>query len=188
LGQLAGQYANLLTYVALEAPEQFSKRELALSTGQLPPDGLSRCALALVQALDSAGDKRVEYWQNRVRPYFRDIWPKSADAITSSVANSFARLCMRADDAFPDAVAILEPWLLKATGSDVTLHAFRNTNLSKRFPEAALTFLNAVLSERSLVLPDDLKLCLDEIRGENSILESDPRFERLSRYARQLGG
>jgi hypothetical protein len=188
LGQLARQYANLLTYVALETPEPFTKKELALATSHLPEDGLARCALSLVQALDSAGEKRVEYWKNRVRPYLKDIWPKSTDAITRSVANSFARLCIKADSAFPDAVSELRPWLSSASGGDVTLHEFRNTNLAKRFPEAALTFLDEVLKQRSFWLVDDLKACLREIREENSNLQNDVRFERLARYMRERGG
>jgi hypothetical protein len=188
LGQFAQQYANLLTYVALEAPEPFKKKELARATSQLPAEGLARCAVSLVQGLDGAGEKRVEYWQNRIRPYLKDIWPKSVDAVTRSVANSFTRLCMKTDRAFPDAVSELKPWLSKATAGDVTLHEFRGTKLGERFPEAALTFLSAVVREDSFYLADDLRVCLDEIRGAKPDLENDPRFERLTRYARQLGG
>jgi hypothetical protein len=188
LGQFAQQYANLLTFVALEAPEPFTKKELALATSQLPPEGLARCAVSLVQALDSSGDKRVEYWHNRIQLYIKDIWPKSIDAITRPIANSFARLCMKADGAFPDAVSELKPWLAGATQGDVTLHEFRDTDLAARFPEAALAFLDAVLHENSFVLASDLTAILKEIRSKESNLGHDSRFERLSRYAREFGG
>lgn len=78
--------------------------------------------------------------------------------------------------------------LSTAPQGDVTLHQFRETELAKRFPEAALTFLDAILGEHSFLLVDDLNACLREIRQERPNLESDPRFERLARYARQLGG
>jgi hypothetical protein len=188
LGQFGRQYANLLTYVSLEAPESFAKKDLALATSLLSADGLAHCAFSLVQALDSSGQKRVEYWRNRVRPYIKDIWPKSADVVTPSIANSFARLCMKADEAFPEAVSELKPWLSSATAADVTLHAFRETNLAKRFPEATLTFLDAVLTQRPSVLPDDLRASLNDIGEEKPNLKNDPRFERLSRHVRQLGG
>ena len=186
LGQFAQQYANLLTFVALESPEPFTKKELALATIQLPPDGLARCARSLVQGLDSAGEKRVEYWKNRIRPYIEEIWPKSADVATRPIANSFARLCMNANDAFPDAVKLLKPWLSAATQSDVTIHEFRKTDLAKRFPENSLVFLDTILSERSFLLVEDLKSTLTTIREVRPNLETDPRYERLNRYARQL--
>ncbi len=188
LGQFGGQYANLLTYVALEVPEPFTKKELALATSLLSAGGLDQCARTLVQALSSAGEKRVEYWQNRIRPYLKEVWPKSVDLITRPIANSFARLCMSADGAFPDAVSELQPWLTHATGGDVTLHEFRGTSLAKRFPDAALTFLDTVLSHNRFFLADDLKECLREIIEEKPNFENDPRFERLTRYVQQLGG
>ncbi len=188
LGEVAQQYANLLTFVALEAPEPFTRKELAFATSQLPAEGLDRCARSLVQGLDGAGEKRAEYWQNRVRPYIREIWPKSIDALSRSVANSFARLCMKAGDAFPDAVLTLKPWLSSVGQGDVTLHQFRDTGLAKLFPEDALTFLDTILGERSVLLPNDLNVILTEVRQERSNLEHDPRFERLTRYAREVGG
>jgi hypothetical protein len=71
---------------------------------------------------------------------------------------------------------------------DVTLHQFRETALATRFPEDALTFLDTILGERSVMLPNDLNACLAEIRGQRPNLEHDPRFERLTRYAREVGG
>jgi hypothetical protein len=85
-------------------------------------------------------------------------------------------------------VSELKPWLSSVTQGDVTLHEFRETHFSKRFPEAALTFLDLVLTEKFFVLVDELKNCLREIRDERPELENDPRFERLSRRARELGG
>jgi hypothetical protein len=187
LGQFSEQYASLLTFIALENTEEFTKRELAIVTSRLPPDGLSRCATTLVQSLDGAGDKRAEHWRNRIRPYLKEIWPKSVDAISRSVANSFARLCMKAGDAFPDAVSQLKPWLSSATQRDVTLYEFSETHLAARFPEAALIFLNTVLAQDSYLLVDNLKKALDEIREVAPSLEHDPRFERLMRYVRQFG-
>jgi hypothetical protein len=113
---------------------------------------------------------------------------KTVDAISLPIANSFARLCIKAGEAFPEAVSALTPWLRRASHGDVTIHEFRETNLSKRFPESALAFLDAILAEGSFVLSDDLKACLREIREQRPDLENDPRFERLTRYVRQMGG
>jgi hypothetical protein len=188
LGQFGQKYANLLTYAALEASETFTKKEMANATFTLPLEGLARCAQSLVQALDSSGKNRVEYWENRIRPYLRDVWPKSIDVVTSSVANSFVRLCMKAGDAFPDVVSELRHWLSASRQGDVTLHEFRTTNLAGQFPEASLTFLDSVIVEDSFLLANDLNACLAAIHASRPDLGHDPRFERLTRYARQRGG
>jgi hypothetical protein len=186
LGQQGRQYANFLTFIALEAPEPFLRRELALATSQLPPDGLARCASSLVQALDGAGEKRTEYWRNRIRPYLKDVWPKSAEAISRPIVNSFVRLCMKADDAFPDAVSDLRPWLSSVSQDRISLHGFAETHLARRFPEHALAFLDAVARPNSFLQVGDLATCLNDILEGRPDLESDPRFEHLTRLAQQL--
>jgi hypothetical protein len=188
LGESASRYASLLTFVALESPEPFTKKELASVTAQLPVEGLDRCAHSLAQGLDGAGEKRTEYWKNRVRPYLKEIWPKSNEAHSRAVSNAFTRLCMKAGEAFPDAVSTLKPWLSNAMQGDVTLHQFRETGFAKRFPDDSLTFLDAVIGERSFYLANDLNASLHDIRQERPSLQNDPRFERLTRYARQVGG
>jgi hypothetical protein len=188
LAQFAEQYASLLTFVALEASEPFTKRELADATDQLPTKGLARCASVLVQALDGAGDKRKEYWLNRIHPYVKEIWPKSKTDMSASISHAFARLCMKAGDAFPDAVTQLKPWLSLDRHPSVTLHEFRETGLATRFPDASLSFLDAVVTSNSLLVPNDLSFSLEQIGEAKPDLTGDPKFARLQTYARQLGG
>jgi hypothetical protein len=114
LGQFASQYAALLTFAALESSELFKTRELAFATSQLPPDGLMRCVASLSETLDGSAEKRAEYWRHRIAPYFQGVWPKSVEVMTSPVASSLARLCMKAGEAFPEAISELSPWLSKA--------------------------------------------------------------------------
>jgi len=138
--------------------------------------------------VNGAAERRTEYWQNRIQPYLKEIWPKSISVASRSIANSFARLCMAAGDAFPDAVFELRDWLVDATQPDVTLHEFRETHLAERFPEAALSFLSAILVKNLPVLPENLRASLNAIATASLGLETDPRFERLNRFARQIGG
>jgi hypothetical protein len=93
---------------------------------------------------------------------------------------------MKAGEAFPEAISELSPWLSKAaSGGDVTLHQFQATGLARRFPESSLVFLDAVLTAAFIALPDPLKSCLEQTEPK---LRGDPRFERLTRRARELGG
>jgi hypothetical protein len=81
LGKHDGQYASLLTFAALDPGDTFTTAELAAATRALPPDGLHEAAQALVRALEGAGDRRADYWTNRVIPYLHAIWPKTRDNI-----------------------------------------------------------------------------------------------------------
>ncbi len=187
LGKHDGQYASLLTFVALDPADTFTTAELASATRALPPDGLHDAAQALVRALEGAGDQRADYWTNRVTPYLHAIWPKTRNNISPAIAESLGRLCVAAQDAFPEALALLRAWLQRPAYPDYLVHRLHEAGLCGRFPEQALDFLNLVIGDQTQWPPRDLGACLDAIRSAAPLLAADPRFEWLMAYLRQHG-
>lgn len=187
LGKHDAQYASLLTFAALDPGDTFSITELASATRALPPEGLHNAAQALVRALEGAGDQRVDYWTNRVTPYLRTIWPKSRDNISPLIAESLGRLCVAAQDAFPEALALLHAWLQAPPHPDYLVHRLHEAGLCKRFPEHALNFLSLIIVGNQPWLSNDLGTCLDDIRANMNNSQADPRLEELQTYYRQHG-
>lgn len=184
LGEHDGQYASLLTFAALDPGDTFTTAELATATRSLPPDGLHDAAQALVRALEGAGEQRGDYWTNRVAPYLHAIWPKTRDNVSLAIAESLGRLCVAAQDAFPEALALLRAWLQPPAHPDYLVHRLHQAGLCGRFPEQALDFLSLVIGDQTQWPPSDLGACLDAIRIAAPELEADPRFERLMAYLR----
>lgn len=187
LGKHDGQYASLLTFAALDPGDTFTTAELATATRSLPPDGLHDAAQALVRALEGAGEQRADYWTNRVAPYLHAIWPKTRDNVSPAIAESLGRLCVAAQDAFPEALALLRAWLQPPAHPDYLVLRLHEAALCGRFPEHALDFLSLVIGDQTQWPPSDLGACLDAIRIAAPELEADPRFERLMAYLRQHG-
>jgi hypothetical protein len=188
LGQFAEQYAAFLTFAALEhGGDIFSRAELAVATRSLPEDGLHSAAEALVRALDSAGERTAQYWRNRILPYLKYIWPKSRNMVTPAISESFARLCIAAQDAFPEAVNELKYWLQPIDFPDSVINLLDETKLCDRFPEPALAFLKTVIDDTDQWPPRELKDCLDAIKNVEANLENDERFQRLWEYLRRRG-
>jgi hypothetical protein len=145
-------------------------------------------AHTLVQALESAGDQRTQYWQNRILPYVQSIWPKSKDIRTRVIEENFARLCIAAGDEFPDAFAKLKHWLAPLKNPDTIIHEFRKAELSKRFPLVSLEFLSLVTTGTSfLAFAKELMECLDAMREANPDIVIDQRFQSFLTNARQRG-
>jgi hypothetical protein len=185
LGEHGQQYAAFLTFAALEPSDTFSRAELAGATRALPADGLQSTAEALVRALDGAGERRAEYWQNRLLPYLKFIWPKSRDVVTPGVSETLARLCITALDAFPEALDELEHWLRPPNDPNLLVHLLHEAKLCERFPQAALAFLNTIIGDNAQWPPQNLRECLEAIRGVQPNLETDNRFQRLVEYLRR---
>lgn len=187
LGKHGGQYASLLTFAALDRGDTFTTPELAAATRELPPDGLHDAAQTLVRALGGAGEQRADYWTNRVAPYLHDIWPKTRDKVSPAIAESLGRLCVAAQDAFPEASRLLRAWLQPPAHPHHLVYRLSEAGLCEKFPEQALDFLSLVIGDQTQSLPSDLGACLDAIRIAAPELEADPRFERLMAHLRQDG-
>lgn len=187
LGDHAGQYASLLTFAALDPIDTFTSSELATATRSLPPDGLHDAAEALVRALEGAGEQRADYWTNRVAPYLHVIWPKTRDNVSPAIAESLSHLCVAAQDAFPEALTLLRPWLEPSACPDYLIHQIHLAGLCSRFPEPALELLSLLIGDQAQWPPTDLGACLEEIELVAPDLRMDSRFQQLNMYLEQNG-
>lgn len=187
LGKHDEQYASLLTFAALDPGETFSRSELAIATRALPIDGLRYAAQALVHALEGASEQRDAYWTNRVAPYLQSIWPKSRDNITPAISETLGRLCIAAQDAFPQALSTLWAWLQPVPHPHILLHRLLGSDLGKQFPEPTLAFIDIIVGDESQWPSADLKKCLEAIQVAEPRLIDDDRFKRLIAYLRRHG-
>jgi hypothetical protein len=185
LGKHAEQYADFLTFVALDHGDYFTIKELADATRQLPPKGLASVAQTLTRMLGSAGDQRGDYWNNRVSPYLRKIWPKSRDLITPEISKNLAHLCVTAGEMFPDAWKELQHWIEPVECTDYAVHSMNKTKICEQYPKESLAFLNAVVGEKGTWYINELQQCLDDIRQANPQLVDDAGFIRLAEQVKR---
>ena len=189
LGKHGQQYASLLTFAALDRGDTFTKSKLADATRALPSDGLHHAAQTLVNALDSAGDQRANYWKNRVVPYLHDIWPKTSDKASPDISENLGLLCVAAQEAFREAFKQLRAWLKlepPAYPGHLVLR-LHEAGLCCKFPKEALDFLSLVIVDQTHWPPSDLGDCLEAIRSASPRLEDDRQFKRLKNYLHQHG-
>jgi hypothetical protein len=188
IGKHAEQYSAFLTYVALEQRiSPFSQAELANATSDLPDDGLRPAARALVSALESAGEKRADYWTNRVKPYLQGIWPQLLARRTPAISHAFAELCVAAGNSFGDALSVLQGWLQPLRRPDTAIHDLDESQVCEEFPVDALQFLTTIVGENAEWPPEHLPSCLRKIRAAAPAIVEDSRFEALMIYVRQKG-
>lgn len=184
LGKHKESYAAFLTFAALDPGDTFKTRELAQAIRALPAEGLQHSARALVRALEGAGEQREEYWRNRVRPFWENIWPRTNDHAADVGAESLARLCIAAGEEFPDALAVVGNWLRPARHADFAVHLLHESGLSVRYPEEALRLLGAILSDDA-TWARDLRQCLNAIALKRPELQQDRTFTRLDELVRR---
>lgn len=187
LGQYAESYVALLTFLAINPGDQFSRAELIAATNALPPDGLCRAVKTLVHALESAGENRGDYWTTRIAPFLHNIWPKSREILTPALSESLALLCIAAGDAFPRALSTLGSSLQPLQQAHYVVYRLNESALCRKYPTEALELLNLIIDTTVKWPPSELRNCLEAISSVKPKLTSTPSYKRLAEYLRQRG-
>ena len=133
----------------------------------------------MFRALEGAGEQRGEFWKNRIVPYITSIWPQTVEASDPDISTVFGKICIAVQDDFPDAVEVFKKWLLPDGNSHILIYKLSESGFCEKFPEASLTFLDAIIGNTIGWEKDDLKQCLDDIKGKRDRLANDNRFRRL---------
>ncbi len=184
LGECSHHFASFLTYTALDLVSGYSPQDFRSAIEVLPQKGLHEVAQALVQALDGAGDQREEYWKNYIQPFWQQMWPKSRERASNSIAEPLANLSIAAGKEFPSALATILAWLQPIEPPYYVVKRLLESRLAERFPEDSLQLLNAIINRQSRIT-EELRQCLDALSQATPKLLNDPRYRRLDEYCRR---
>ena len=93
LGERGQQFAQFLTFGALNRVDGYTTQDFQTAFETLPQEGLEEVARVLSHALDSAGEQREDYWNNRIQPFWKDIWPQSHGLTSKIMGADLAQHC-----------------------------------------------------------------------------------------------
>ncbi len=158
----------------IKTNESLKNLEKALSA-------LEQAVWSLVQATQGTGEQKANYWQNRIKPFWQQIWPKYERNRSDRISASLARLCISVDSSLPDALETVKEWLQPIDFAGHIFSELKESDLCSRFPQEILHLLDAALNERSHV-SNELRLCLDAIIDADNSLENNILYTKLSSY------
>ncbi|MBB4276401.1 anti-phage defense-associated sirtuin Dsr1 [Rhizobium mongolense] len=181
------QYSGLITYAALRPGGTFVREDFQRIFNALPAKAFADVADAILQGLNGAGEKKAEYYANRVSPFLEYYWRKVADVSTNATSKKLVEICVAAGDAFPQAVAALIAFIQRVADPTYVIMGLSKTDLTARFPEASLSILDAIVADNAQWLRPEFKNCLSKIRNADPNLERDGRFKRLVTVLRKAG-
>ncbi len=178
------QYAAFITHVSLNRGEAFTITELREIYRTLPSDGLDIAAEVLARTQESSAEQREEYWDNRILPFWRNIWPKSLEVVSHNISKELVRLSIASGNRFPSSLKLVLPWLLREQNIINEIHLLHHSKHCSNFPADALVLLDIIIDD-SPWISDELNDCLREIEGSNSELAHTPQFIRLHQICKK---
>lgn len=185
LGKMKNKYTSFLTYVALNKVDGFSLEEIRGVIKDLPKDGLENIAQTLLDAYEDAGEYKKEYWKNRIKPFWKETWPKNRDLNSPEIARPLALLTVSNDEIFLEAFSMFKEWFTGIYDCDDVISKLNELELGKIHPKETLDLLGRVVlvsDPHSFFSREGLREVLDSIAKVDPCLISDNRYQSLLEY------
>ena len=179
-------FINCLTFAAIETLDGFRPSDFQCAMNALPNDAILHAAQAVVSALEGSGSNREQYWENRVQPFWHQVWPKSHDLASSQLAETLVCLSIAAQGKFPAALQTIIGWLQPIEYTYYVVSKLNESGLCSQFPNESLDLLSHIVNEKSS-LSEELRQCLDSVSRECKGLVEDRRYKQLNTYLRIQG-
>lgn len=124
-----------------------------------------------------------ERWTTQVQPWLAKAWPRDPELRTRSVGQRFALLPCATDEAFPDAVSFVTPFVV-AGAADLVLDMLSKGHQADKHPAAVLELLAAALDvSHPWLNAQDLKNLLDRLRQANPTVRDHVRYRNIEARA-----
>ena len=139
-------------------------------------------------------------FSSAVKPFLEHVWPQERSLATVGVSRQLSCLPAVSGEAFPEAVDVVERFLIPFDSESMLSYGFSERDISgqlgmPRLSDAVddaskagafLRLLDLTVGESSdAAVPGDLSAALHQIESQDSRLASEPAFRRLAAAARR---
>ncbi len=189
IGGLAENLCGLLVSLAIDAPNTMTADETRQCLRAMDSPSRQRVAWLLAKRLEATEvDKRAALWRDRIDAWIRTHWPIEADFADGEVSERLAWAATFSEDAFPEALVTILPFLTTTRDPLLTLSALDELDLCGRYPDECLQLLDRLLGDcEDRHYLHGLGALLRKIRSAKSTLVTAPPYQRLRELAQALG-
>jgi len=182
LEERPARYVSVLTVMGLESIPDYSNEDFITAFRVLPQEALNESVRTIYESIKGAGDRSDQYWKNRVKPFWKEIWPKSKDLVSQEISEFLIRIILETEHEIPAATDTLINWLIPFQHLFYITHDISKSGMCQKHPQEILRILNAIIDEQKWFRPTELQDCLEQIRSTQPDLRESPIFTKLNDY------
>jgi hypothetical protein len=138
---------------------------------------------------EPAGE-RAKAWRERFLAAWEALWPLDKKYRSENASVALAKFAASAENAFPEALSIIAPYLVPVTDAWPNFHFLRQTerrDILGRFPQEVVTLLWALLRPPAEGRCTDLAGILDDLIAADTSLALDRRVQLLEERTVRMG-
>ncbi len=177
LGRYGDHYVRFIVYLAMYQIDGFTSSEFRNVIDRIPQTKKNKIFTYVRQFKGNSNE--LEFWENRVEPFWEHVWPKDRSYLSSEVSESLVNLIISSEKRFERGVQLFSDWLEPMQYVATSLKKIVQNNYSTEFPEECLALLYKVTDDKSFFERGKLKTCLSEIKDAKPELENDFRYKKL---------
>lgn len=183
------QYIIVLTYISLnlELHKDYSQTELQQAFSGLKSDNLAVSATAIEQMLKSHSEEARTFWHERIKPFWKNIWPKHNKLRSTKLSSSLIKVMLASQDVFPLAMETMKNWIQPLEHYHMFLEKLKESGICSVHPKSALNLLSLAVDTDQLNGNHNHKLlldCLTQIKTQLPSAESLPQYRTLIEICR----
>lgn len=182
IGDRGEQLASLLASIALSDSSPFDREDVMSLFQRLPVEGLPKVLWTIRRSLEGSGAQRLSFWEHRIRPFVRGLWPKSIEKNTPMTKSEFALLVVAMGASMATALTDVRDYVGGPMNGHV-LHELLESKLCALVPIESLELLFRMDAPQDHWTRAELKKCLEAIAQADVDLQRDVRYQGLLRSA-----
>jgi hypothetical protein len=187
LGKYKENYASFLTYLPLLTKGAFTTAEYRNAITAMPLPLLPVITRTLGRSISAANEKREEYWNERIYPFFKNLWPKDRTCAEDGVSNGWIKVCLNAGAEFPNAVKTLIDWIEPVDYLGNNINDIIEASFGEQYPYECLLLLSKMIKENISYIPKKTQICLSSISKAAPELKENREYMRLDELVTRRG-
>lgn len=188
-GDLPQNAYRLFANIVIGRPDAISYKDARRCVRAMSKRGRYEVLNYFSSSLENAETKSSVMWEERIKPWINEVWPRDKEFRSPDESFAFAELAISTGNCFRDAVDILDEFL-DSLGDRWTHHILfrieRNSDSENSIlgnePRTLLEFMDKILPENiDYFVKDDVKKLLNRMKEADSAIENNPHYDPLLR-------
>lgn len=159
-----------------------SLSDTASSLRNGPPALREGAALLLSNWIHQIDGGPAHAWRDAIHPLLEKVWPREQKLREAGQAVHFAELAIAAQEAFPEALKTLLPYL-SPNGEALSINQLEESKAPEEFPQETLTLIWRLLGARIQPEIYGVATILDRLIKADPRIEFDRRLQSLNQRA-----